>query len=176
MAHRSDLLETVVIDGAGGIPYRFGPLVKLGVDLFSPFLHTRPVLDAIARTFAMDEQGVEDLRRASPEAFRRALNDANAQRMSRAEVETPCRTLLVAGENDLPMVRPSNAALADLMDDAEARFVPGLGHGWIGRNPTLHRRMVAAWIAGTDLPSELRRETTPWPRGRVDRLLRERPS
>lgn len=68
-------------------------------------------------------------------------------------------------------MRPSNAALTPLMPDAEARYVPQLGHGWMNRKPQLHRRAVAAWLTGSELPDELRPETTPWPRSRVYRAL-----
>jgi pimeloyl-ACP methyl ester carboxylesterase len=175
LAQTPDLLETVIIDGAGVLPYRWGSLVELGVDLFAPFLHTTPVVEAVARAFALDEQDKRDLLLASPESFRRALNDANHSELTEAEIEAPCPTLLLAAERDFPMVRPSNAALAALMPDAEARYVPQLGHGWMNRIPDLHRRTVAAWITGSELPRELEPETTPWPSATVNRLLGQGP-
>lgn len=176
LARRPDLLESVLVDGAGVLPYRYAPLVELGVGLLSAFLHTKPVVEAIARTFGLDEQDRRDLLSADPRSFRRALNDANAQKLAEAEVEAPCPTLLIAGERDFPMVRPSNAALAALMPDAEARYVPGHGHAWMNRRPDLHRRTVAAWLADSELPRELRPETTPWPRATVTRLLGRAPT
>lgn len=90
----------------------------------------------------------------------------------RAEIPATSPTLLVAGEQETrPPVRASNAALAALMPNAEARYVPGLGHGWIGRQHDLHLRMVTAWIEGHDLPSELEPETTRWDAAAVHRLL-----
>lgn len=173
LARHSDVLETVIVDGAGVLPYRFAPLVELGVNLLSPFIRTKPVVELTARVFAFDEQDKRDLRRASPDSFRRALHDANSPEIRKAELEAPCRTLLVAGERDFPMVRPSNAALADLMSAAEARYVPQRGHAWMNRNPDLHQRMVDAWITGSDLPAELVVETASWSRSQVGRLLGE---
>lgn len=171
LARYSDVLETVIIDGAGVLPYRFAPLLKLGVNLFSPFIHTKPVVELTARMFSFDEQDKRDLQMASPVSFRRALNNANDPELRKEELAAPFRTLFVAGERDFPMVRPSNAALADLMPDAEARYVPEHGHAWMNRKPDLHRRMVEAWIAGTELPAELEVETSSWPRSKVNRLL-----
>jgi hypothetical protein len=90
--------------------------------------------------------------------------------VSRFEVKSTSPTLLVAGEKEWA-VRPSNAALASLMPHAVARFAPGLGHGWLARNLDLHVRMVQAWLAGRELPPELRPET-PSPKA-VARLLGE---
>ena len=171
IARYSDILDTVIIDGAGVLPYRFAPLVKLGVNLLSPFIRTKPVIEVTSRMFALDEQDKRDLLAASPDSFRRALNDANDQRLRNEELVSPCRTLLVAGERDLPMVRPSNAALADLMPYAKARYIPQHGHAWMNRKPDLHERMVSAWITGSELPAALEQETSPWPRSKVNRLL-----
>ncbi|WP_458208677.1 alpha/beta fold hydrolase [Haladaptatus sp. NG-SE-30] len=117
-----------------------------------------------------------DLQMASPDSFRRALNDANNPEITEAELNATCRTLLVAGERDLPMVRPSNAALADLMPEAEARYIPGHSHAWMNRKRDLDQRMVEAWITGSELPAELEPETTSWPRSKVNRLLGQNPN
>jgi pimeloyl-ACP methyl ester carboxylesterase len=159
------LLDRVVVDGCGVLPWWGTRLITLGVSAISPILHTRPVIGAIARAYGLDDVARADLRAASPRAFRRAFADANRTRMTRAQVSAPCPTLLVAGEGEVkPPVRASNAALAAMMPDAVARFVPGRGHGWLGADPDLHLRMVEAWVTGTELPSELRPETSAWDR------------
>lgn len=175
LARRPDLLDRVVIDGCGVLPWWGIGLIKLGVAAVSPFLHTGPVVGAIGRAWNLDEETRADLRAASPRAFRRGFADANDTRISQEEVSAPCPTLLVAGEREMkPPVRASNAALAALMPNAVARFAPGQGHGWLGQQPELHLRMVEAWLSGQELPSELEPETTPWPSETVQRLLDER--
>ncbi len=57
------------------------------------------------------------------------------------------------------------------MPHAEARFAPGLGHGWLARRTELHVRMVEAWVTGQELPAELVPERA-WP-GAVERMRRE---
>ena len=172
LARRPDLLDRVLIDGCGVLPWWGTGLIKLGVAAVSPFIHTGPVIGAIGRTWRMDEQTRADLRAASPWAFRRGFADANDTRITPEEVRAPCPTLLVAGERETkPPVRASNAVLAALMPNAEARFAPGLGHGWLGEWPEVHLRMVEAWISGQELPSELLHETTPWDSSKLQRLL-----
>lgn len=175
LARRPDLLDRVVIDGCAVLPWWGIGLIKLGVAAVVLFLHTRPVVGAIGRAWKLDEETRADLRAASPRAFRRGFADANDTRISREEVTAQCPTLLVAGEREMkPPVRASNAALAALMPNAEARFAPRLGHGWVGKEPGLHLRMVEAWLTGQEIPSELVPETTPWDASTVDRLLDRR--
>jgi pimeloyl-ACP methyl ester carboxylesterase len=172
LARHPDLLDRVVIDGCGVLPWWGTALLKAGVAAISPFLHTGPVLGAIARAWNFDEETKADLRAASPLAFRRGFAHANDTRISPEELKASCPTLLVAGERETkPPVRASNAALAALMPNAEARFMPGQGHGWLGQEPDLHVRMVGAWVGGDELPSKLLPETTPWDSRVVERLL-----
>lgn len=171
LSRHPELVDRVIIDGAGALPLRSTALLNLGIAALSPLVHTRPVVSGISRAFGFDERAREDLRAASTRAFRRALSQANRVALSREEVAAPCPALLVAGEKELKAVRASNAALAHLMPASEARYVPQLGHGWLGREPELHRRMVEAWVAGSPLPAELLPETAAWSGARVRRLL-----
>lgn len=154
LEHHPDLIDRVVIDGAGVIPWAPGKLILAGVAATSPFLHTRAVTAVIGSVVGMDDDGRADLRAASPRAFRSAFFEGFHPEPPRKELDAPCRTLLVAGESE-KAVRRSNAALASVMPDAVARFVPGGGHGWIGRRPELHARLVEAWLTGGDLPAGL---------------------
>lgn len=160
LARRPELLDRVVIDGCGVLPWWGTTLIKAGVAAVSPFLHTRAVVGIVGNVLGLDDEARADLRSASPRAFRRGFTEANSLRISPEEIDAPCPTLLVAGEGEMkPPVRASNAALAALMDKAEARYVPGHGHGWVGEEPDLHRQMVTSWITEGDLPSELLPET-----------------
>ena len=176
LARRPELLDRVVIDGSGVLPWWGTTLIKAGVAAVSPFLHTRAVIGIVGNVLGLDQETRADLRSASRRAFRRGFAEANTLRISPEEIDAPCPTLLVAGEGEIkPPVRASNAALAALMGNAEARYAPGQGHGWVGEKPDLHRQMVTAWITGGDLPSELLPETISWDRAAVGRLLADRP-
>ena len=164
------IVDRAVIDGAGILTARSGPLWLLGVSAVSPFLHTRAVTGLIAGMIGMDDAGRADLRAASPRAFRGAFVEGFRSGVSRVEIRAQSPTLLVAGEKEA-IVRASNAAQAALMPHAEARFAPGLAHGWVARATDLHVRMVEAWLTGAELPPGLRPEA-PDP-ATVCRLRRE---
>jgi len=178
LAQRPELLDRVMIDGCGVrdvLPARGVGLWKLGFAMVSPFIHRGPVIGLFARMVGVAPSGRDqfaaDLRAVSPAAFRRAFAEGNDIRISREELSASCPTLLVAGEREQRAIRASNAALAALMPNAEARFAPGRGHAWLAVEPELHVRMVEAWIIGQELPAELPPETTEWPSSRVQRLL-----
>jgi pimeloyl-ACP methyl ester carboxylesterase len=154
LARRPGLVDRAVIDGAGVLTSRSGPAVLAGVSVVAPWLHTRPVSGLFARMIGMDEQGRDELRAASPVAFRRAFVEGFRSGVSRVEARSQSPTLLVCGEQETA-VRPANAALAAVMPDAQARYVPGVGHGWLARRPELHVAMVQAWLTGAQLPEGL---------------------
>ena len=169
LERHSDLVDRVVIDGAGVLSWWGGKLILAGVALVSPFLHTRAVTAFFSSIIGMDEEGRADLRASSRQAFRRAFFEGFKTRPSSAVISADCPTLFVAGEKET-IVRPSNAALASLMPDSVARYVAGVGHGWAARRTELHVRMVEAWLTGQELPSDLIPEL-PSPSA-VERVLR----
>lgn len=177
LARHPDLLDRVVIDGCGVLPWWGTRLVKAGVAAISPFLHTKAVIGVVSNAFGFDEKTRADMRTASTRAFRKGFADANDTRLTASELAAPCPTLLVAGELETkPPVRASNAALAALMSQAEARYVAGRGHGWLGEQPELHMSMVKAWLTGEELPAQLLAETSTWDADAVERLVGADPS
>jgi pimeloyl-ACP methyl ester carboxylesterase len=171
LARHSGLVDRVVIDGAGILPWRGNWPFLIGIAGIAPFLHTRPVIAALSRSVGRMPTAVQaEIRIASRRAFWNSFADALGTRVTRAEVDAQCPTLLVAGEKETA-VRESNAALAALMPHAVARFVAGLGHGWLGTRLDLHLEMVDAWLTRGELPSGLLVES-PRPDA-VRRLRRE---
>jgi pimeloyl-ACP methyl ester carboxylesterase len=165
-----DRVDRAVIDGAAILPLWEGwgdRFVRLSTSAISPIVNTRPVA-ALLSLVGLRELGIQ-LSSASPRAFRRAYKEGFTAPTSRAELEAQCPTLLVAGEKEAT-VRASNAALAELMPHAIARFVPGHGHAWFGWRPHLHVRMVEAWLTGEALAEALK--TEPPSPSAVDRVLR----
>jgi pimeloyl-ACP methyl ester carboxylesterase len=163
-------VDRAVIDGAAVLPLWGGwgdRFVQLSTTAISPIVNTRPVT-ALLSLVGLRELGIE-LSSASPRAFRRAYREGFTAPTSSAELEAQCPTLIVAGENEAT-VRACNAALAELMPHAIARFVPKLDHAWFGWQLDLHVRMVEAWLTGEALPEELK--TEPRSPSAVDRVLR----
>jgi pimeloyl-ACP methyl ester carboxylesterase len=163
-------VDRAVIDGAAVLPVWGGwgdRLVQAAAFAVSPIVATG-LARSYLRRVGLGELG-ETLRGAAPAAFRRAYREGFTAPLTRAELEAPCPTLLVAGEKE-GTVRASNAALATLMPHATACFVPGLGHAWFGWRRDLHVRMVEAWLGGEPLPAGLVPEP---PSARaVERVLR----
>jgi len=159
-----DRVERAVIDGAP--PYDASRFAKA-------FMRTVAVAGAafpttrLFRGFFRDTHDPEDLRVASRGARVREFAQCFGTFVT---FGAPCPTLLVAGEEDR-FVRPTNAALAELMPHGEAWYVPDLGHGWTRAAVDLHIRMVDAWVAGQQLPSGLLGEPAPLPT-KVERLQR----
>ncbi len=146
LARHAGVLDRVIIDGAGILPWWGNGPYLLFIAAIAPFLHTQAVIGALSRSVGqMPEPDQAELRVASRLAFLTSLADARGTRASRTEVEAGCPTLLVAGERETA-VRRSNAALAAVMPRAVARYVPGLGHGWLGTRMELHLDMVEAWL------------------------------
>ena len=162
-----DRVERAVIDGSP--PFESPRIVRGLLRLFSlalmPFLYTRPVM-AMFR----DSHDPEDLRAASRRAFGRAIWEYLEEY---ATISAPHPTLFVAGERER-YIRPTNAALAELMPHGEARYLPGLGHCWQRVKPDLHIRTVDAWLSGQELPAELRPELAASP-AVVERMRRIAP-
>ena len=69
--------------------------------------------------------------------------------------------------------RPATAALASLMPQAIARFVPGPGYASFLQRRELHIRIVEAWLIGGPLPAGL--EPEPPSALAVDRVLLQLP-
>jgi pimeloyl-ACP methyl ester carboxylesterase len=155
LARHADLVDRVIIDGAGILPWWGNGPYLLFIAAIAPFLHTRAVIAALSRSVGgMPEPDQADLKVASRLAFLKSLADARGTRATRAEVGAACPTLFVAGEKETA-VRRSNAALAAVMPHAVARYVAGVGHGWLGSRMKLHVDMVEAWLTTEESPAEL---------------------
>jgi pimeloyl-ACP methyl ester carboxylesterase len=161
LATRSAVLNHVIVDGCAALPSRVVGPMTLGVSAISPFLRFATVSRMIGRAFGVTAgPGLDDfvtqMRAVDPRSFRRSFADANATRIGAGLLSAPCPTLLVAGERELGHVRASNRLLAASMPNAEALVMPGANHGWgPAHYPDVHRRMIAAWVEGRELPAEL---------------------
>jgi pimeloyl-ACP methyl ester carboxylesterase len=146
LARHADVLDRGIIDGASILPWWGDGPYLLFIAAIAPFLHTQAVIGALSRSVGQIPEPVQaELRVASRLAFLKSLADARGTRASRGELLAACPTLLVAGEKE-GAVRRSNAALAAVMPNATARYVAGLGHGWLGTRMDLHIDMVEAWL------------------------------
>ena len=154
------LLESVIVDGAGVLPIRGLSLMKIGLRILQPFLHTDLVTKLISQSMVkIPEEDYEDFKKGMlavhPPSFTRALIKAKQTGQPPGLKYAPGRVLFVAGEREPKTTLRSNAMLAELMPNALCRVVLGVGHGWMSEEPDIHIRMVEAWIRNISLPHEL---------------------
>lgn len=165
-------VERAVVDGAAVLPTWGGwgdRLVRFGTAAVSPLVDTR-LARSLLRRVGLGELA-DLLRGASPAAFRRAYREGFTAPLTTAVLEAPRPTLFAAGEKE-GTVRASNAALAALMPQATACFVPGLSHAWFAWRLDLHIRMVESWLRDEPLPAGLVSEPpSPAAAARVRRML-----
>jgi 3-oxoadipate enol-lactonase len=175
LAYHSSRIERAVIDGAAIVPSRVAPLLKAGVSLISPFLHRRTVIRSLGRAVGVPPENLPSfsagIRSVDPRTFRRAFADAQDPGVLDDVLACPVPTLLISGERELGDIHAANAALASLMPHAQARIVPGAGHGWLAALPDLRARTVGAWIESGALPAELHPETDGWTATRPGRRI-----
>jgi hypothetical protein len=153
LARHPSLVERAVVDGAAIVPARVAPLMSAAVMLASPFLH-RPLINRLmASALGVPPENRSafraGMRRVRPRTFSRAFHDAQNPGVLDEVLRCDVPTLLVAGEHELRDMHAANAALAALMPRADARIVPGVGHGWIATRPELHASVVRAWLEGS---------------------------
>jgi pimeloyl-ACP methyl ester carboxylesterase len=173
---RPDLLDHVVIDGCAAIGSRWAGPAKVVFAAISPFvrfpLTGRLLAAAIGISDAADVADlVAQIRQVDPRSFRRAFANAQDVRITAKLLAAPCPTLLVSGEKELAAMHTSSRTLAARMIHAEARVMPGAGHGWLGRHLAIHIAMVRAWIEDQALPSELRPDHSAGPADPVKGLI-----
>ena len=99
LARHADVLNRVIIDGAGILPWWGNGPYLLFIAAIAPFLHTQTVIGALSRSVGgIPEPDQAEFKLASRLAFLKSLADARGTRATRTEVRAACPTLLVAGE------------------------------------------------------------------------------
>ena len=181
IATRPELLDRAVLDGCGVVGSRWAMPAKLAFAAMSPFVRFRVVGRLLAAALEIRDrvdvaEVVDQVRQVDPASFRRAFADAQDVRVSASLLAARCPTLIVAGETEVAAMHRSSRLLAERMPHAQARVMPGAGHGWAARHPEVHVAMIRAWIEGRPLPAELVPEPGPDDRDGIRPARRARPA
>jgi pimeloyl-ACP methyl ester carboxylesterase len=159
---RPELVDRVIIDGAGAMRWRFSPLLAGAVALISPVIHSLPFMRLVAQGLSIKADRrpgfYREFRLVGGGSFRRSVRHALGVQLRNTKVPGP--VLLVAAGHDVGATRVSNATLARVLPDASAWYVPGTWHAWVGANPNLHKAMVRAFLTDAPLPDGLVPETS----------------
>jgi pimeloyl-ACP methyl ester carboxylesterase len=178
MARHPEVLDHVVVDGAGALPNRLAWAFKAAVRAMSPVLHTRGAIRAMGAALSVNAEELpsfaDGLRAIPPSVFRRAFCQAQDVRITDALLEFDKSVLFVAGERDPSATRVSNATLANALPLAAARFMPGLGHAWMTTRPGLHVEWSAAGLNTSPCPATFGRRCWRWERAMHKRVSRVR--
>jgi pimeloyl-ACP methyl ester carboxylesterase len=159
LLHAPERIDHAIISGLNVLPFPNPLLMRVMGFAMLPFIKSEFMLRANAKGLHIpDEQ--YDAYRASARAMSRAAflrigDELMGFRLPEGDVQIQCPTLVVAGQNEQPLIRQSLSALLRILPYGQGRIVPGVGHGWNGEAPDLFTRMVDAWMNDQPLPSEL---------------------
>jgi pimeloyl-ACP methyl ester carboxylesterase len=159
LSRHSDLIERCMLSGLNILPLPHPWLMNVMAYAMAPMLKTSFGANANARALKIPEDQRpgyrHSLKELSLRSFIAANQDAIAFSAPQALELVPNPTLLIAGENEHPLVHKSMAALADVLPHAQQRWAKGCGHGWSGERPDLFAATVSAWCREHQIPAEL---------------------
>jgi pimeloyl-ACP methyl ester carboxylesterase len=163
MARFPGRVGKAILSGTLARPMRSNGLLRLGMYGIAPFRN----LPVFVRS-AMQTQGIpetffmpfaEDTRRMPPgvQAAVMAAHLAFAPPQGLTDVAVP--TLLLTGDKEPDLQHRSAHDLAQLMRNARAGTVQGVGHAWNLAAPELFAETVRAWMTNKPLPARIQNLT-----------------
>lgn len=159
MSDAPEVVDHAVLSGLNVLPLPHLRLMNAFGLLMVPFIKTNKFIrmNAGALRVPNDQYAAyrRSVRQMSRRAYLRASGDAGRFHLPDNAAAIACPTLLVAGEQEHPLILQSLETAAATLPHAEARIAPGVGHGWSGEAPELFARTVRAWISDAPLPAEL---------------------
>jgi pimeloyl-ACP methyl ester carboxylesterase len=160
LSQAPELIDHAIVDGAGVLPLRGLPFIKLGLRAVQPLLRSDRVIRIIAKAMNIRDDNyddfIENMLCMSPASYTRAFIQALSMRQPPGLEKVTCPVLFVSGEKEPGAVKRSNVMLARLMPKSQSRMVPRLTHAWGAVEAVdLNIRMVEAWLQDRPLPAEL---------------------
>jgi pimeloyl-ACP methyl ester carboxylesterase len=153
-----DRVGRVVVSGVSVLPFPRPQLMRALGLLMAALMKRDFFIRAQAKALRIPRAQREEHRRAlkamSPRAFLRIGDELMDYRCG-AFAGSVARTLVLAGEQEHPLIRRSMPLILDALPGSQGRLAPAMGHGWIGEAPELFRRTVETWLSDDLLPGEL---------------------
>lgn len=155
----ADLIDRVIVDGAGHQPIKGHGKVIAGVYFMSYLKNTK--LIAKLMTSMMIKSGVpqedcqlfiEDLQRSTKRSFRRAMSQANLLKVN-ANFDNP--TFFVSGGKESATIHQSHQLLAGQHTNSECAYYPNKGHAWLFSDVDTHIQLVRYFLQGAAFPEKL---------------------
>lgn len=159
MSRAGAYVDHAVLSGLNVLPLpNFSMMTAVGLVLL-PFIKLERMIRMNATALRVPDTHYAGYRYAarqmSRRAYFRASGDAGRFRVPENSVSITCPTLLVAGEHEHRLIRQSLVTTQAALARAQARIVPGVGHGWSGERPELFAQTIRAWVTDSPLPAEL---------------------
>jgi pimeloyl-ACP methyl ester carboxylesterase len=162
MSRHGDLLGRCMLSGLNVLPLPHPRLMGAMACAMAPLLKTSFGANMNARALGIpvdQRQGYrQSLKEFSMRSFIAANRDASTFSQPQALDRVHHPTLLIAGENEHPLIHRSMAVLKKTLPNAQARWARGCGHGWSGEKPELFAATALAWCQGQPLPPQLMTE------------------
>ncbi|PVB61993.1 alpha/beta hydrolase [Labrenzia sp. 011] len=159
MARHPGLVRTAVLSGFQCDPIPSSAFLRTMMHVSSWMMASKRSREKMARSMGiMDVRLISQPDRranASAATMRKIGADALAFDVRADLPDVPVRTLVIAGEKEHSAINASLPVFQDRMPNCTARLVPGLGHGWIARDPDLFAATMKAWIRQETLPERL---------------------
>ncbi|MEO8611239.1 MAG: alpha/beta hydrolase [Chloroflexota bacterium] len=159
LAGAPEVVDHAILSGLNVLPLPNTPLMKMMGYAMLPFFKTNPFIRMNAESLHIPEAEranyARSVRQTAPSAFLRASSNAVDFRLSQDLKRATCPTLVVAGENEVDLIRQSIALLIQTLPNARGYLAPNVGHGWNGEAPDLFAQMIRAWVEDRPLPPEL---------------------
>jgi pimeloyl-ACP methyl ester carboxylesterase len=159
LANEPAVVDHAILSGLNVLPLPNPALMKIMGYAMLPFIKSSAFINMNAKTLnipASEREGyAQTVRQTSRRAFLRASEDAANFRLSPKLKNANAPTLVVAGENEVDLIRQSIPLLVNTLPNARGFLAPGVGHGWNGEAPDLFAHMIRAWIENKPLPPEL---------------------
>jgi len=155
-----DLIDKAIIDGASAVPIKGASFVIFGVNITSPFLKTNMMIKIMANSLGIPDEEFEsfkgDIRMVSRKSFRKAMSQANRQKIDVENCTFSSPTFFVSGESESENMHNSHQILSKKIPNSECAYYPAKGHAWMVSDVQTHIQLLKYWFLNDSFPTKLK--------------------
>lgn len=159
LSRAPEVVDRAIVSGINALPYAGAGFVKLLSRLTLPLLKWKPMAKASMRALNLSEQDqaayLSSLAKMDSQSYLAISEQALDFRLPPMPADLSAPALIVVGEKEVKNALQSQPVLVQGIPGAVGRVAPGVGHAWVGENPSLFSSMVRCWIEDRPLPAEL---------------------
>lgn len=153
------LIDRAVIDGANAKPIKGARGITFGVTLISPFIHNNAVIKVMANSLGVSPGELPAFRAGmkmvSPTSFRRAMTQANRQKLDTDHFSISAPTFFVSGQTESATMHETHKELTQKNPVCRCAVYPQKGHAWMVTDVETHIALVRHWLTGSMFPEKL---------------------